>query len=374
MKQPKFTIIERYFMSDVLRVLLAVTLVLALILLSNKLTRYLKNAATGDWPSDVILPLMGLSTIAGLVQLVPMAVFLAVIMAVGRFYKDNEMTVISSCGISQFQLYRPLGFVALTLALMMGVLSFGVIPHAKRAITYLIDRAEQTSEITGISPGRFQESNDGRRVIYVEKADDKSSSVEKIFVLSRRKDGTQDMVVAESAYQQTEEGTGDTLIYLNNGHRYTGTPGVTNFRVARFEQHWIRAAEGEQNSVRIEYESKPTMELLGSDHPFDRGEFHWRLAMVVSPLLFTLIGLPLGRLGQREGRYGRVMAGVLIYLIYFKLLQVGQILIENESMPAWIGLWWVHLGLAAYLAWSMYQLSFVKSGGLLARIRLARAK
>jgi lipopolysaccharide export system permease protein len=284
------------------------------------------------------------------------------------------MTVIAGCGISQLQLLRPLVVVAVLLAIIMGFFSFVIIPQAKRAATYLTEQAEKTSEITGISPGRFQESNDGQRVIYVKDVDEEAAMVDRIFVYSRGKDKTENLIIAETAYQQIEEGTGDKLIILNNGYRYIGTPGTTNFRTVKYEKHWVRAEEGEQNTVRAEYETKPTMELLVSDHPFDRAEFHWRLAMMVSPLLFTLIGLPLGRLRQREGRYGRVMAGVLIYIVYFKLLQVGQVMIEKGSMPSWLGLWWVHLGLFVYFAWSMHLQNSVKSGGILARIRLARAK
>jgi lipopolysaccharide export system permease protein len=374
MKQLKFTILDRYFMREILQVLLSVLLVLLLILLSNKLTRFLQNAATGEWPTDVVLPMLGLSTVSSLTLVVPMGVFLAVILAVGRFYKDSEMTVMMGCGISQMQLYRPLGIIAVTLAILMGILSFAVIPNTKQAAAYLQDQAEKTSEITGLSPGRFQESKDGRRVIYVEDIDDEAEQVETIFVHSRSKDGTENLLVAETAYQQIEEGTGDTLIVLNNGYRYTGTPGTTNFRITRYQMHWLRADEGEQGALRLEYETKPTWDLLASDHPFDSAEFHWRLAMMISPLLFTLIGLPLGRLGSREGRYGRVMAGVLIYLIYFKALQVGQVLIEKGSLPTWLGLWWVHLGLVAYLAWILYQQNSVRSGGLWARLKLFRAK
>ena len=374
MKHLKFTILDRYFIRDILQVLLAVLLVLLLIGVSNKLTRFLQYAATGEWPTEVVLPMLGLTILSSLNLLVPMAVFLAVILAVGRFYKDNEMTVIMGCGISQLQLLRPLGVVAVLLTIMMGVLSFAVIPYTKGAAAYLKDQAEKTSEITGISPGRFQESDDGRRVIYVQDIDDESQQVGRIFVYSRGKDGTENLLVAESAYQQIEEDPGDKLIILNNGYRYIGTPGVTNFRVAQYETHWLRAIEGERGTLRHAYETKPTMDLLASDHAFDRAEFHWRLAMMISPLLFTLIGLPLGRLRQREGRYGRVMIGVMIYIIYFKLLQVGQVMMEKESIPSWLGLWWVHLGLVAYLGWALYRQSTVKSGGLLARISLARAK
>ncbi len=236
------------------------------------------------------------------------------------------------------------------------------------------DRAEKTSEITGISPGRFQESGDGRRVIYVEKNNEEEELVENIFVHSRGKDGQQTLLTAKSAYQYIEEGTGDTLIMLNNGYRYAGTPGQTRFRATRYEKHWIRAVEGEQGNVRLEYETKPTMTLLESDNLFDKAELHWRLAMMISPVLFTLLGLPLGRLRQREGRYGRIMVGVLIYLIYFKLLRVGQYMLEDGAVPTWFGLWWVHFGLVAYLAWSLYQERRVRGGGWWARRRLARAR
>ena len=95
---------------------------------------------------------------------------------------------------------------------------------------------------------------------------------------------------------------------------------------------------------------------------------------MLSPVLFTLLGLPLGRLSQREGRYGRIMVGVLIYIIYFKFLRVGQVMLEKESIPGWAGLWWVHFSLLFYLGWNLIKESRVKSGGWWARRRLARAQ
>jgi lipopolysaccharide export system permease protein len=374
MKRLNLTILDRYFLREITQTLLAVLLVLVLIMMSTKLTRFLKNAATGEWPTDVVLPMLGLTAVSSITLIMPMAVFLAVILAVGRFYKDNEMTVINGCGISTLRLYRPLGMMALALAIVMAVLSFYVIPITRQTIAYLEDQAEKTSEIAGISPGRFQESSNGRRVIYVEKNNEEQELMENVFVYNLGKDGQRTLVTAKSAYQYIEEGTGDTLIMLNNGYRYTGVPGHTKFRATQFELHWIRASEGEQGRVRHEYETKPTLDIISSDDPVDNAEFHWRLAMMLSPVLFTLLGLPMGRLKQREGRYGRIMMGVLIYIIYFKMLRVGQVMLEKESIPGWMGMWWIHLGLLAYLGWSLFRETRVRSGGWWARWRLARAK
>lgn len=374
MKLFNLSILDRYFLREITQALLAVLLVLLLILLSNKLTRFLKYAATGEWPTEVVMPMLGLTAISSLTLVMPMAVFLAVILAVGRLYKDSEMTVINGCGISTLQLYRPLGILALVLAIFMGIMSFYVIPITKQTADYLEAQAEKTSQIAGISPGRFQESSDGRRVIYVEDINEEEDTVENIFVFSRNKEGKQILLTANSAYQHIEEESGDTLIMLNDGFRYTGIPGQTKFQAVQFDLHWIRAIEAEPDEYRLEYETKPIMTLIRSDNVYDKSELHWRIAMVVSPVLFTLLGLPLGRLRQREGRYGRIMVGVLIYIIYFKLLRVGQVLIEEQTLPAWLGLWWVHFGLVVYLVWSVFTQFRVKSGGVLARWRLARAQ
>lgn len=372
MRWLKLSILERYLLRDIVQVLASVLLVLLLIILSNQLARFLQYAAAGTWPTDVILPMLGLTLVNSITIVIPIAVFLAVILAVGRFYKDSEMTVISGCGVSMYQLYRPLGLLAIILAVLLSIVSFMIVPQTLRASAFLEDNAEKTSEITGISPGRFQESSNGNRVIYIESSDEDKGEVKNVFVYSR-KAGKVSLLTAKTAYQIKEEGTGDTLIVLRDGYRYAGEPGRTNFRVTEYDMHWVRAKEGKQGAQRHSYQIKPTTELLGSDDPNDWAELNWRIAMVLSPILFTLLGLPLGRLQRNEGRYGRVMVGVLIYLIYFKLLQVGQVLLEQESIPAWLGMWWIHAGLLAYLGWALLKEYSVRSSTTFSKWRFRRA-
>lgn len=368
----RLTILDRYLLREILQVLSAVLLVLVLVILTNKLTRFLKNAAAGEWPADIIMPMLGLTAINSLALIMPMAVFLAVILAIGRFYKDSEMAVISSCGISTYQLYRPLSLLALVLGVFIAFMSFYVIPITKRAALIIEEQAEKTSEITGVIPGRFLEASGGRRVVYVESVNDETNEVENVFIRVKQKKQL-NIITAKTAYQYEEPETGDTLIFLKDGNRYVGEPGETDFRATQFDMHWIRTSGGRPNYHRIDYETRDTLDLIGSDNPFDQAELHMRIAIVLSPIIFTYLGLPMGRLRQREGRYGRIMVGVLIYIIYFKLLRMGQVLIERESIPSWLGLWWVHAGLLAYLIWTLYAESRVKSGGWWARRRLARA-
>ena len=62
-------------------------------------------------------------------------------------------------------------------------------------------------------------------------------------------------------------------------------------------------------------------------------------------MAFLLLQPPFG-----EHRYLPFILGISIFLIYSNLLGIAQTLLERVLLPAFIGLWWVHLLLALLLA------------------------
>jgi lipopolysaccharide export system permease protein len=50
-----------------------------------------------------------------------------------------------------------------------------------------------------------------------------------------------------------------------------------------------------------------------------------------------------------ERRYTPFVIGISIYLIYSNLLGIAQTLLKRDVIPAFIGLWWVHLILIGVL-------------------------
>jgi len=86
----------------------------------------------------------------------------------------------------------------------------------------------------------------------------------------------------------------------------------------------------------------PTSELMKSDDPRMLGELQWRIASVVITLALGLMAVPLARLRPRQGRYARVIWGVLLYAVYANLLIASRTMLERGDSPAWLGLWWAH--------------------------------
>jgi lipopolysaccharide export system permease protein len=82
--------------------------------------------------------------------------------------------------------------------------------------------------------------------------------------------------------------------------------------------------------------------LLESDSLADKAELQWRIALPVAVIVLMLLALPLGKIKPRQGRYARLFLGVLGYLIYFNLLGVVQLWIEDGKWPPNLGMWPVH--------------------------------
>ena len=71
-------------------------------------------------------------------------------------------------------------------------------------------------------------------------------------------------------------------------------------------------------------------------------------------VIMALIGVPLARLRPRQGRYARVALAILVFYLYIQLAIAGRFWLERGVTPGWLGLWWVHAGVALFGAVLIY--------------------
>ena len=74
-------------------------------------------------------------------------------------------------------------------------------------------------------------------------------------------------------------------------------------------------------------------------------ERQWRFSVPVATILLALLAVPLSRSRPREGRYGRITIGLLVFIIYFNLLSAAKAWTEEGTVDPRLGLWWVHGGI-----------------------------
>lgn len=83
-------------------------------------------------------------------------------------------------------------------------------------------------------------------------------------------------------------------------------------------------------------------ELLQVAGAEERAELQWRLGVPISTLLLALIAVPLSRSRPREGRYGRLAIGLLVFIVYLNMLSAAKAWVEQGTISPELGLWWVH--------------------------------
>ena len=116
------TILDRYLLREAGASWLAVTFVLLAIMLSTRFARYLAQAAAGELPRELLFKVAALSSLQYLVILIPVSLMLAIMLSLGRLYRDSEIAAMMGCGVGLGALYRPFIVLGGALALMTAAL------------------------------------------------------------------------------------------------------------------------------------------------------------------------------------------------------------------------------------------------------------
>lgn len=339
-------IIRRYLIREVLQAFAAVFAVLLIVYVSHRFVRYLGDAAAGKIASDLLFELMALKLAANLVLLVPLSLYIAILLALGRLYRDSEVVAMTAGGVGTVQLAREILQIGLAFALLAAVLALYVSPRAAALKDVLDQRAHEESQVSGIFAGRFKDLGGGQQVVYVEDIDPGHRRMRNVFAQVRDR-GRLAVLVAKDAFLTTRGPENSRFIVMENGHRYEGNPGSVDFVITRFEQHAVRIEEGSGTAGSVGVEAMPTSRLLGRAEPRYAAELQWRLSHPLSAVLLSLLAVPLARTSTRQGKYAKLFTAVLVYFVYNNLLGIAQKLVERGDLSAAVGVWPVHLGLAA---------------------------
>ncbi len=336
-----FNKINRYIAKEISLSWAGVSLILIVVLLINRLVRFLSDAASGEISADLVFTLLWLKAAAYLPLILPFTFFLAVMMVLGRMNRDNELPVMLGCGAGPAVFYKSFSIVAVPLGIGILLLSVFVVPWANNKSVRVQKEEQDKGSFAVIEPGRFISTKDGNGVFYAGMVDSETDVMRDLFLHSNV-DGKETIIRAESAKIEDLEELDAKYIIFYNGNRYEGEKGKLNWRNTKFESHGMQISKQNAGSELNYKESKSTYELIKSELAVDKGELHWRLAMPVMFAVLVFLVLPLGKGNPREGKFGRLFIGIIIFLVYLKLLTFGKSLVIKETVPSGLGLWWIH--------------------------------
>jgi len=353
-------VLDRMLILEVTKTVLAVLTVLVTIIVSRKFLSILTKAIEGEIAGSTLMTLLGLKFLGTLIVFLPAALFLGLLMVFGRMYRDQEMAVLASSGVGYGRLYRAVAWILIPLSIASAYLSLQVLPWSEAKVQSLLRHDEKTADLRGIKPGRFNEFSRGDVVLYAESLDEEDNGLmKKIFVQSRSGDKN-GVTVANSGYMK-ETATGSHFVVLNNGIRYQGIPGKTDYIISEFDEYAVKIdPDDEAEDAIIKRESTiPSGQLWKSKTPRELAELQRRIAVPMGILILGLLAIPISKVAPRSGVYGNVVTAFLIFVVYFNLQSVSQGLLINGKAPMWLAYSGVYI---IMLAMTIFNL--VKSTGL----------
>jgi lipopolysaccharide export system permease protein len=365
-------IIQRYFAREIFLTTLAVVSVLLLIGISNQFVRYLADAAQGEIAATLVLKIvaMNLPTLLGL--LLPLGLFFGIMLTLSRLYADSEMTALFACGMPYKVLLKALAGPAFLATILTGIFNLWLGPHYLYEMSRTLAEAESDLISRAIQPGRFQSSDDGKYVLYIDSLSKDGKQAFDVFVAEQESGDNENfhlgVIASASGKQWRDPKSGDDYILLEKGYRYQGIPGMAKYQLMSFKEYGLRVLQREAK-IRVKEGAMSSQALFGSQDRDEQAELQWRLAITISALVLALFALVISRVKPRQGKYAKALPGILIAIIYINLLIFARgFFEETESMPAWIGLYWVPcVGLiiaSAMLYWQTSKLRQFKVPGL----------
>jgi lipopolysaccharide export system permease protein len=344
-------IIHRAFIREVLQTCAAVTAILFSIFFVTRLVGFLSAAAEGDIPINSVFLLLALKMITYLDIIVPLVVYISILLVMGRWIRDNELTVISACGIGMGEFIKPIIILFLILGTAVGAFSLYISPLSAEVGQSIEHKYRNRSDATGIIPGVFTETRGGKGVYFVESYDAKTDTFRDVFVYNvGEKDDA--VVVAEVAYKTVDEKTNDDFLVLKNGTQYRGDAGDKAYTVVEFETYAVRLKQQISTALRLPVKAIPTFSLLDEPLPRAIAEFHWRFAKIVMLPVLMIFALCFSSITYRKARFPGMLTALLVYFVYSNILGVTVALIRREAIPPHISLWVVNLAfflLAIYM-------------------------
>ena len=346
-------IVQRYLIREILHSFFAVFSVLVAVATTVTFVRILAEMSTSVFSSVFILQLLMLKIIGKLSTLLPAALYVAILLALGRLYSDSEMVAMWAGGVGPRRINLSIFRFLLAFAAATAVVSLYLSPEAFAMRDVVWARAQAEAEISGVLPGRFLEFRDGELVAYTETLSADKREMENVFA-KLTISGTHNVLVAKTArFSGNEEKTGRYIV-LEDGYRYSGSPGSVDYTVYRFAKHSFRIDQERSQSVISKSNATRTLDLLKGPYLAYSAELQWRISQPISLLLLGMLAIPLARTLPRQGKYTKLAMGIAIYFLYGNAVGVMQTLIERGEVSTTIGIWPVHLVMALVVASLLY--------------------
>ncbi len=337
----------------------ATLVVMLTIVLTTFLIRTVGQAADGTVsPQDVVL-LLGYAAMGNLPIMMTLSLFVAIVLTLGRMYRDSEMAIWFSSGIGLSRFVRPVLRTSWPVLLAVAVLLLVVWPWGNRNTLELRDRYQQRSDLSRVTPGVFQASSDGQRVFFIERGNSADAAApanagqaRNVFILTQQEHA--EAVTSARSGRLESEGN-DRFLVLERGQRNDVDQQTGERTLSSFERYRVLASE---RAARAAESTPPkatgTLELIAQPTARGEAELTWRFGLLLGAANLMVLGVGLSATNPRRASNWNLLFALLAFFTYYNLINLSQAWVASGRVamgPMLLGLHGSAFAAAVALLW-----------------------
>ena len=316
--------------------------VILTIVVTMLLVRSLGMAAKGTVAPQHVLLSLGYLALAQLPVMLSLSLFVAVVMSLGRMYKESEMTIWFASGLGLTRFVRPVLTMASPVLVVVTVLMTIVWPWSNDNSAQLREQFEQRSDLSRVAPGQFQTSNDGTRVFFIERDPADESAARNVFIMNNTEHLESVTTSAHGALQYKDN---QRVLVLDHGQRNDVDRRNGDKSVARFQQYQVVVDDEVMRAGGTRPpKARPTLDLLTDRTPQNDGDLAWRFGMILGCVNLVLLGIGISATNPRRASNWNLLFALLAFIVYFNLINLTQTWVVGNKMKLGPALMALHGG------------------------------
>ena len=344
-------IISRYIFKEIAFPFVIIVFVLTFVLLMGKILQIMdlmvnKGIRVLDIAHLIILimPQFMLFTI-------PIALLVSILIAMGRFSQDNEITALKASGVSLSQMYYPVAIASLLAFIVTILIGYFLVPQSNFSTKRLLFELASQNASIGIKEKVFNADFKGL-LLYADTIPTDGEYMEGVLISDSRVLGEQNTILAQKAFLVADSKLMIVKLRLENGSIHTVSSDLKNYRKVDFKRYDINLdlsttlgsfSEANKSSTEmtmtelLEHMKKPG--LKDADVRELAIEVHKKFSIPLSCIFFGMLAMPLGIKSHRAVKSRGFAVGMIIVAVYYLLRIGGEALVETGRLAPFIGVW-----------------------------------
>jgi lipopolysaccharide export system permease protein len=282
---------------------------------------------------------------------IPIALLVSILIAMGRFSADNEITALKSSGVSLIQIYVPVAVASVLAFVCAIVIGNFIVPKSNFATKKLLFELASQNASIGIKEKVFN-ADFKDLLLYADTIPADGEYMKGVIISDNRIIGEQNTILAEKAFLVADPKLMIVKLRMENGSIHTVTPDLKNYRKVDFKIYDINldlsttlSTLTDEQKSSTDMTMKELLERMKKPGLTDAAvrelaiEVHKKFSIPLSCIFFGLLALPLGITSHRAVKSRGFAVGIIIVSSYYLLRIGGEALVETGRLSPVIGVW-----------------------------------